>query len=139
MNISSNCPQLTIRAIYEQLAQIYDSSSVYIKIENLTNTRIFDIIVKVLNSSTSLTIIIDCDDLKLVELKKVAKALHKFEMKQQIIFVSNETLNFGTFSFNHSPVVRSWNDFTTEFRGKLLNGPMKFQGKLIHSKMFLMT
>lgn len=126
--ISSNCPKLTIHAIYQQVRDINDFESFYIfaDLEAIKNETFFDSSVKALQLCTQPNLIVNCDKQQLDEVKKICQKFSDMEIKHRIIFVTNKSpdlLNISCLEVNHN-----WNHLAKSFQQNLLQRKICFEG-----------
>lgn len=138
-HVSSNCVQLSMIAIYQKLwkTENFESSFIFLKLETLMNEKILELVLEAHKSCTRPTTVIDCGGEKREKILQVVDKLEENQMKERIIFVSD---NFGQSNDEvaHMELIHRWTQLTSTTREKLFKKPVTFQGrKLLLEEIFL--
>lgn len=125
IRVSSNCPQLTMKSIYEQLVadNEFQWSHIFVNLKTLKNQEMFKLLTTAFNGDTEPTVVIDCDDCHHFELVEFNE---EFCATQRLVFVQNATM-----STDCAPdllIHHSWAQLTVEAQKALAQRQITFQG-----------
>lgn len=133
LHLASNCPQVSMKAIYQQLSShVAFNSYIFIDLKALENRKIFDCVAGAFNLCTQPTIVVDCDQSDQKSLNEIVKGLNDKGLTQRIIFVTDNKLIVPSVSSN--AVTHLWNHFSNDFQKLLLLREISFQGINIQLK-----
>lgn len=134
--IFSNCPQLTMQMIYQQLkAQnelYFESLFVFVKLETLKNEKLLAMTLKAFNSAIKPILFIDAS----LRNQEIFEILKRHYLIRRIVVVQHEKLekidNVASFEVKHR-----WSDLRFETQAKLVETSIVFQGITVQLKDFL--
>lgn len=128
--ISSNCPKLTIQAIYQYVQEKFDFESAYmfVDIRIIKLKKFFDSAVNALKLSTKLKLLINCDrHINSNEILRIVDNLHERKIKQRVIFVHDKSLESIEMRHQKLDINHTWGELTKKSQEKLLNKRIYFQ------------
>ena len=135
MLIKSNCPALTINTIYHETMYNYQHgiTSIFIKLENVSNNDLFELMKKTYRLIAKPKFIIDCDDHETPSIHKIAHKLANYNFDERLIFVVHESFNEKEFPMKVDTieVKHQWKDLTDDYKKELSQKSVTFQGKEI--------
>lgn len=129
LHFSCSSPQLTMKAIFQQLSQKenFDSQFVFVEYQRLHNSKIFNLLARAFEEFPATIFIIDCSESTQEDVMVLERKFHSCELDERIIYVSNETLIMRIFDVEY--ITHAWSDFTPKFQHELLNHKLIFQGQ----------
>lgn len=125
--ISSNCPQVTINLIYQNMINNRKprSSFIFLGLYHLKDQQTFNLTTKALNSCLKPTIIVDCDNETTGEIVKVFKAVKSVGINERMIFVHDKEEFLST---NAEKLSHSWLELSKASKENLIKRKISFQG-----------
>lgn len=136
IEISSNCPHLTLLSIFNQLRQKpqLEFSYVFAKLETLKNEKIFKLIVKNMCSEVKPTLVIDCDQQNAETVLKIVRSIKATGIYERLVFIINNRVDFSSETFTEvvcASFTHSWFHLTAESQRMLTQRKVNFQGHKI--------
>lgn len=127
IHVSSNCVQVTMKAIYQQLKSEnnFETAYIFVELKTLRNERIFNLISNAMKLNTNPKLVINCDNQEPSEIIRIVQRL-----KKQVVVVTSK--NFESTSTTGDvygiSVEHKFKDFSTEYQNLLLHRQLIFQG-----------
>lgn len=129
LNISSNCPQLTMLSIVDQFKTL-ERLNIFLKLEALKNDKIFDLVMKALALCTEPMAIVDCEGEKPGKVEEIARKFLGKKVEQKIIFITNKKLIPRALPpcAVHIEATHAFAELSTLSQEKFLKFRLNFQG-----------
>lgn len=147
--ISTNCPQLTMIAIYQtyELDENLQPFCIYARLETFQIEKILKSVIKMLKACENFRIIVDCANVKDEKIDEIAQKFLEDGLAQKILFVTFKTSKLLKASSNLSNIFKVvelehfWTDLTlTEYTKEMFfNSKIIFQGNQMLLKDLVST
>lgn len=133
--VVSNCPLITVNAIYDSLKDEanFELEFIFIKLQDLNDKDVLNRIKHMQSLFTEPSILIDCDERESSEISKVIQKLIDNGIEANLIFIVNECASKVGFPSNFSNVAinHSWSDLCECIQEQILDHQTIFQNKEI--------
>lgn len=140
-SVFSNCPPLTMLMIYQQSTKSEHENHenfIFVKLEQLNDDEIFELIKKALNSCSKPKLIVDCAEEKIEEIYRLHGKLIGNGLMQGIALIHNyETLK--PYGAENLKKMHCWTELTAVCQDNLLKTQIVFQGHKMHLGQILKT